>query len=171
MEVRTVPENTGNLYDYLDGIIPEELRTIQVKNLPPPYLFLHRLSRMDRDTVETWGQFILKGKSSGNEQKRFRSTVRACNLGEQGNLSPCRNEACWMCEAIWCGFQPHLRRKQRVPQYVSIFLSVDTPSAVFLIAMRLAMLAAYGSARVFIPAARLPSQHSSSFFQKPRYGS
>ncbi|KAI9463863.1 hypothetical protein HD554DRAFT_2026792 [Boletus coccyginus] len=53
-----------------------------------------------RDAVETRGRFKRMGRFPGNEQKRFRSTVRACTLGERGNLSPCHNEACWVCETI-----------------------------------------------------------------------
>lgn len=77
---------------------------------------------MNRDTVEARGQFRLRGLSSGNEQKRFRSTFRACNLGEGGNIHPCHNEDCWMCQTILYGFEPHLQRKRRQPMFVSIFL-------------------------------------------------
>ncbi|KAG6372556.1 hypothetical protein JVT61DRAFT_7666 [Boletus reticuloceps] len=84
-----------------------------------------------RDAVEFRGQFKRNGFFPGNEQKRFRSTVRACTLGEGANVSPCYNEACWMCETIRCGFEPHLQRKRSVPSYVSVF-PVDSPKAVFL---------------------------------------
>ncbi|KAF8551070.1 hypothetical protein OG21DRAFT_1478285 [Imleria badia] len=68
-----------------------------------------------RDAVEIRGQFKRNGFFAGNEQKRFRSTVRACTLGERGNLSPCHNAACWMCETIRWGFEPHLQRKRDLP--------------------------------------------------------
>ncbi|KAH0835576.1 hypothetical protein J3R83DRAFT_9301 [Lanmaoa asiatica] len=74
-----------------------------------------RFEQYSRDAVEARGQFRRIGLSPGNEQKRFRSTVRACTLGERGNLFPCHNEACWMCETIRCGFEPHLERKRSIP--------------------------------------------------------
>ncbi|KAG8215739.1 hypothetical protein J3R82DRAFT_7633 [Butyriboletus roseoflavus] len=105
-------KDTGGLHDHLDGIILE--------------------------AVEARGHFTRMGLSPGNEQKRFRSTNRACTLGECGNLFPCHNEACWMCETIRCGFEPHLRRKRSIPWHVSIF-SVHSRKAIrdtfFLIAM------------------------------------
>ncbi|KAG9312511.1 hypothetical protein JVU11DRAFT_6904 [Chiua virens] len=65
-----------------------------------------------RDAVEARGRFSYMGLSPGNEQKQFRSTNRACTLGECGNVTPCHNQACWMCETIRFGFEPHLLRKR-----------------------------------------------------------
>ncbi|KIJ67180.1 hypothetical protein HYDPIDRAFT_84369 [Hydnomerulius pinastri MD-312] len=70
-----------------------------------------------RDKVEARGHFEKLGLSAGNEQKRFRCAARACTLGESGNLSPCNNVMCELCETLRYGFGPHLERKRNIPQH------------------------------------------------------
>ncbi|KAF9240846.1 hypothetical protein BU15DRAFT_61176 [Melanogaster broomeanus] len=69
--------------------------------------FPHDLRYIDLlwNEVEARGHF---------EQKRFRCAARACTLGQNGNVYPCKSEACELCEMIRACFQPHLERKREI---------------------------------------------------------
>lgn len=65
-----------------------------------------------RASVESHGQFTLKGMYDGNERKFFRGAARACTIGEDGNESICTMKSCKLCEALRLGFGPYLYEKQ-----------------------------------------------------------
>ncbi|KAM0418653.1 hypothetical protein ACHAPT_012456 [Fusarium lateritium] len=57
------------------------------------------------------------GKYAGNERKRFRGAERACNIGEDGNVTMCYSSECKLCETLREGFRPYLDLKRRPGLY------------------------------------------------------
>lgn len=57
-----------------------------------------------RAQVEARGQFIAKGRSEGNENRRWHGTNRQCTLGENGNTSFCSSASCSLCSIIQSSF-------------------------------------------------------------------
>ncbi|KAG8822409.1 hypothetical protein FRC19_006043 [Serendipita sp. 401] len=50
--------------------------------------------------VEEEGRFLSRGRSEGNERRRFQSTTRQCTLGDAGNTQLCSHQTCELCEMI-----------------------------------------------------------------------
>ncbi|KAG1743469.1 hypothetical protein EDB19DRAFT_1698729 [Suillus lakei] len=50
-----------------------------------------------RATVERRGNFVSAGRSAGNENRRWHGTTRECNLGDNGNCTPCSSQTCPLC--------------------------------------------------------------------------
>ena len=50
-----------------------------------------------RDQVESHGQFAQKGRTAGNENRRWHGTRRECTLGDKGNTSFCNSTTCSLC--------------------------------------------------------------------------
>ncbi|KAF9790516.1 hypothetical protein BJ322DRAFT_1036993 [Thelephora terrestris] len=57
-----------------------------------------------QDSVEGRGNFVAKGKSRGNENRRWHGTKRKCNLGDQGCKTFCADSACSLCRIIKTSF-------------------------------------------------------------------
>ncbi|KAG9054438.1 hypothetical protein FS842_005125 [Serendipita sp. 407] len=57
-----------------------------------------------RAEVEKEGRFKAKGRSEGNEIRRFHSTTRQCILGDPGNTQLCSSVACHLCTIIRTAF-------------------------------------------------------------------
>ncbi|CAG7848332.1 SubName: Full=Uncharacterized protein {ECO:0000313/EMBL:CCA74101.1} [Serendipita indica DSM 11827] len=57
-----------------------------------------------RDRVEREGNFIARGRTPGNENRRFHGTTRACLLGDPGNTQLCSITTCGLCGIIRTSF-------------------------------------------------------------------
>ncbi|CAG7849688.1 SubName: Full=Uncharacterized protein {ECO:0000313/EMBL:CCA74100.1} [Serendipita indica DSM 11827] len=57
-----------------------------------------------RDRVEQEGGFAAKGRTPGNENRRFHGTTRACLLGDPGNTQLCSDSTCGLCGIIRTSF-------------------------------------------------------------------
>lgn len=47
--------------------------------------------------IETKGNFTSKGKSRGNENRRWHGTTRTCNIGDKGVTRFCSSPSCSLC--------------------------------------------------------------------------
>lgn len=57
-----------------------------------------------RDSVEARGNFAAKGKSRGNENRRWHGTKRKCCLGDPGHMTFCAATDCALCCIIKTSF-------------------------------------------------------------------
>lgn len=53
-----------------------------------------------RSSVESRGQFVVNGRTAGNENRRWHGTRRECNIGDKGHNSLCSSNSCPMCSII-----------------------------------------------------------------------
>jgi len=53
-----------------------------------------------RTSVENRGQFVAKGRSAGNENRRWHGTNRECNLGDNGDTTFCNSQSCSLCSIL-----------------------------------------------------------------------
>jgi len=57
-----------------------------------------------RAAIEKSGQFITKGRTAGNENRRWHGTRRECNVGDKGCTVLCSSTNCPMCSIIQNSF-------------------------------------------------------------------
>jgi len=53
-----------------------------------------------RTSVENHGRFVAKGRSAGNENRRWHGTNRECRLGDYGNTTFCNSTSCSLCSIL-----------------------------------------------------------------------
>jgi hypothetical protein len=53
-----------------------------------------------RASVENRGQFVAKGRTAGNENRRWHGTNRECRLGDHGNTAFCNSASCSLCSIL-----------------------------------------------------------------------
>jgi len=57
-----------------------------------------------RASVEARGNFVAKGRSAGNECRRWHGTVRECHVGEPGQGQLCGSATCRLCTIMKTSF-------------------------------------------------------------------
>jgi hypothetical protein len=57
-----------------------------------------------RKAVETRENFAARGRSAGNENRRWHGTTRTCRLGDNGQTTFCSSTACSLCSIIKTSF-------------------------------------------------------------------
>ncbi|KAG8797253.1 hypothetical protein FRC17_007803, partial [Serendipita sp. 399] len=72
------------------------------------YILISAASEADyityRNKVEQEGNFVQRGMTAGNENRRFHGTTRQCTLGDPGNTQLCSNQSCGLCGIIRTSF-------------------------------------------------------------------
>jgi hypothetical protein len=71
------------------------------------YVYLQSPStahRLRRKAVETRENFAARGRSAGNENRRWHGTTRTCRLGDNGQTTFCSSTACSLCSIIKTSF-------------------------------------------------------------------
>ena len=69
---------------------------------PAPHRFTESVH--PSDSVEARGNFVSKGKSAGNENRRWHGTRRRCNIGDKGFITPCTDYKCSLCSILKTSF-------------------------------------------------------------------
>ena len=100
-----VPRSSGDLqnhqYKNEYGRIPTIL-VRQAPSIPTPLQFADLFGH--RDGVETRGNFAARGRSRGNENRRWHGTRRNCNIGDRGFTKFCTDPACSLCCILQSSF-------------------------------------------------------------------
>lgn len=67
------------------------------KSYSYPRMFFSRTDWPFRSSIEARGHFVNKGRSLGNENRRWHGTKRQCSLGDKDNTKLCSSTNCPLC--------------------------------------------------------------------------
>ena len=98
---------------------------------PVPHRFTESVDYSD--SVEARGNFVSKGKSPGNENRRWHGTQRKCNIGDKGVTNFCTDSGCSLCCILKTSFDIRFvgRATDRGIYGAGIYTSSTPPKFVF----------------------------------------
>ena len=92
-----VSKSPRDLQDREHSGEPREIRTVLVRLADQAQFFALNDTNDCSDRVEAKRRFTSKGKTRGNENRRWHGTTRKCKIGDEGVTKFCSNPSCSLC--------------------------------------------------------------------------